>query len=188
MSLLNDLTTQQIKEFYEYLQFEIQKRREIRGEISGELDSLIHSIIDPKQFYSGPDDMNLQNELSQTISKTLNIELERQRDISVVLYRNIFLQAQEHQIAIEFSIPELKEGTVTDAANEICTRVLNGGEALMNNHQTIQVSNEPTYDELLEENNRLKAQLQANKRDWKEFVDAQQKLKQLNNELHVLRQ
>lgn len=193
MSLkISELTETQIQQISEYLAFDKSKRNEIRTEISGDLSDLLNSTIDPNQIYTGKEALELMNQVPTTLNKTVNSELERQRDISCVLIQHIFQQAQEHNISIELDTPQLEDEDATDAANSLCNQILahNSPFKAPTATNVQKQENSPdtnvttSLEELRAENQRLKDQLSKPLRQWPEFITAMNQLKDLNSKLH----
>ena len=190
---MEELSQHQVKELLSYLQFERQKRREIRGEISGDLSDIMKEKFEPETVYSGTEAHEILSDVPDTIAHTVDEELIRQRDISINLMSQIFLKAQEKDFIIELSIPELENESATDAANLLAgkilmneTKIMSTAENKQENDGEKQISQEE-LQKLRDENEKLKSQLLGNKRNWPEFIEAQKKLKDLNAEVHELK-
>ena len=195
---MEELNPHQVKELLSYLQFERQKRREIRGEISGELSDKLKEKIEPDSVYSGTEAHEILESIPNDIANTTSEELVRQRDITVNLMSQLFLKAQEKGIVMELSIPDLENEDLTDAANLLAGKILMNEEKILTNKSPVknQVKKEEEkkeekkeydLDALRKENERLKAQLAMNKRQWPEFVAASNKLKELNTQCHEIK-
>ena len=186
MTQINDFTPQQISEFLDFIKFENQKREEIKEEISVELNELVENKFDNNELYNGQDVLLFKNELTNTINKTLDIELERQRDIIVLLYKHLFLQAQDLGIILNLSIPELNNEENTNNMSNFCEEILtynNNNNKNINQNEIID-----NFEEIKLENIYLKEEIKKNKREWKEFILAQNKLKLLNSQIHELKE
>lgn len=197
MSELDNYTQEQLSQLVNYLLFEQQKRKETRTEISGELEDLFHQQIEPETIYSGKDCLELLEKLPSDLKKTVGAELERNRDISVVLFERIFQQAQEANIVMELNVPELDMESAADEANLLCGQILNNREKIVANEK-IKMPPKPKepeedieaiqkeIEQLQQENEQLKQQLKKPKREWKEFKEASDLLKARNAEYHDL--
>ena len=190
---MEELSQHQVKELLSYLQFERQKRKEIRGEISGDLSDIMKEKFEPETVYFGTEAHEILSDVPDTIAHTVDEELIRQRDISINLMSQIFLKAQEKDFIIELSIPELENESATDAANLLAgkilmneTKIMSTAENKQENDGEKQISQEE-LQKLRDENEKLKSQLLGNKRNWPEFIEAQKKLKDLNAEVHELK-
>lgn len=190
----DELTPQQVKELVEYLRFEQQKRREIRGEVSGEMGDLISAKLEMDKVYSGTEGLELLSDLPKAIGNTLNIELARQRDITTSLIARIFIEAQKNGITLELNVPALANEEATDAANMLAGKILMDGDKKAANVQQHNAPASPApgqpkldIEQLRAENEALKAKLAKKPREWSEFTEAQARLKELNNEAHELR-
>ena len=213
MSQEVDFTQDQLAQLVDYLRFEEQKRKEMRTEISGEIEDVFEEKLEKDVIYSGKDGLEQLACLSEQIDKTVKSELERSRDINIVLINHIFRQAQSAGISLEISVPDLVNKKVTDEANRLCGRILANGTKMKTKASPKKKAPSPApspspspakkveedaeakkkrEDEevaaLRAENERLKKQLQMNKREWPEFKDAVQKLKDRNTEIHKLRE
>lgn len=183
------LTPQQTKELIEYLKFERQNRNEIRSEISVELNDLLQDKFERDESYGGKEVLKMLNDFPEGIAKTMNTELIHQRDINVNLIRQILLGAQGENLLLELSIPDLENEASTDAANLLAGKLIMNADKMPLEDQPKAVENTENIDvdALLAENEKLRQLLQQNKRQWPQFVEAQNKLKNLNNEVHELR-
>ena len=196
MSELNQYTQEQLAQLVDYLLFEQQKRKETKTEISSELADLLEQQIDPDTLYSGKDALELLHKLPTSIKKTVGTELERNRDISAVLFEQLFKQAQEANLIIEFNIPDLEDEANTDQARVLCSQILMNKDKIVSNQQistpkthTEQPNLEAIQKEIAQlraENEKLEAQLKKPKREWPEFQEATQLLKARNAEFHDL--
>jgi vacuolar-type H+-ATPase subunit I/STV1 len=188
---LSEFTPEQLAQLVEYLRFEQHKRREIRAEISGELTDLLNAEVDSTTIYSGKDAIELLAKLPALLDNTISSELERSRDINVVLLDHILQQAQASGIILTINIPDLYNESLTDQANQLCGRLLANGDQLIAGKATPKTGNEEesgvSLDEIKAENERLKAQLKRPKREWPEFLAVTQQLKDRNAEIHRLR-
>ena len=211
MSQEVDFTQDQLAQLVEYLRFEEQKRREMRTEISGEIEDVFEEKLEKDVIYSGKDGLEQLASLSEQIDKTVKSELERSRDINIVLINHIFQQAQSAGISLEISVPDLVNKKVTDEANRLCGRILANGTKMKTKAspkkkapspapspakekkktEDVEAKKKREEEELAAlraENEKLKKQLQMNKREWPEFKDAVQKLKDRNTEIHKIRE
>jgi vacuolar-type H+-ATPase subunit I/STV1 len=191
MASLAEFTPEQLAQLVEYLRFEQHKRREIRAEISGELTDLLNAEIEAGTIYSGKDAIELLGKLPLLLDKAVASELERSRDINIVLLDHILKQAQKAGIILTINVPDLDNEDLTDQANQLCGRLLANGDQLLAG-KTVpkdEAEEEPevSLDDLQAENERLKAQLKRPKREWPEFLAATQQLKDRNAEIHQLR-
>ena len=194
---MEELNPHQVKELLSYLQFERQKRREIRGEISGELSDKLKEKIEPDSVYSGSEAHEILESIPSDIANTTSEELVRQRDITINLISQLFLKAQDNGIVMELNIPDLENEDLTDAANLLAGKILMNEEKILTNKVQSPVKEkkeekkvekkEYDIDALRKENERLKAQLAMNKRQWPEFVAANNKLKELNAQCHEIK-
>ena len=195
---MNDFTSQQLSQLVEYLLFEQQKRKETRTEISGELSDLLNEQIEPQTIYSGKDILELLEKLPSTLNKTVNTELERSRDLSVVLFENVFNQAQGSNITMELNVPDLEDEAITDDANLLCGKILQNKDKLATSQGSpkkevkTEISEEELakiqkeIDRLKAENQKMRDQLKTQKREWPELKEMTELLKKRNNELHDL--
>ena len=195
---MNDFTSQQLSQLVEYLLFEQQKRKETRTEISGELSDLLNEQIEPQTIYSGKDILELLEKLPSTLNKTVNTELERSRDLSVVLFENVFNQAQGSNITMELNVPDLEDEAITDDANLLCGKILQNKDKLATSPGSpkkevkTEISEEELakiqkeIDRLKAENQKMRDQLKTQKREWPELKEMTELLKKRNNELHDL--
>jgi hypothetical protein len=188
---LAEFTPDQVAQLLEYLQFEQRKRREMRTEISGTLSDLLKEQLDIAVIYSGKDARELLEKLPDLLDATVSSELERSRDINIVLIENIFEQAQASGIALSLNTPDLNDAQLTDEANALCDEILSRGEgysvAAKETPQQPQSEPSVSLEEIRAENERLRSQLKQNKRDWPEFQALVASLKQKNAEIHDLR-
>lgn len=206
----DDLSPNQIKEIHEYLNFELHRRREIRGEVSGEMKDLLEEKINTSQVYAGTEAVELlENSLPKTISRILDVELTHQRNINSNLISKILHEAQEIDLFLQLNVPELNNEELTDAANLLSAKIMLEGESVIKRAAlggSVNVKNkEPAvvekkveekkeaeqeidYEAMNLENERLRAKLTKNKREWEEFIEAQKKLKDLNVEFHKLKE
>lgn len=206
----DDLSPNQIKEIHEYLNFELHRRREIRGEVSGEMKDLLEEKINTSQVYAGTEAVELlENSLPKTISRILDVELAHQRNINSNLISKILHEAQEIDLFLQLNVPELNNEELTDAANLLSAKIMLEGESVIKRAAlggSVNVKNkEPAvvekkveekkeaeqeidYEAINLENERLRAKLTKNKREWEEFIEAQKKLKDLNVEFHKLKE
>ena len=204
-----DFTPDQLAQLVEFLQFEEQKRREMRTEISGEIEDVFEDKIEKGVVYSGKDGLEQLACLSEQVDRTIQSELERSRDINIVLINHIFQQAQKAGIRLEISVPDLVNKKVTDEANRLCGKILANGTRFKTGKSPKSSPEKPKKEQekpkeedteaikkkeqeelaaLRAENDRLKKQLQANKREWPEFKEAVQTLKDRNAEIHTIRE
>lgn len=197
MTELANYTNEQLSQLVNFLLFEQQKRKETRTEISGELDDLLHEQIEPETIYSGKDCLELLEKLPSALKKTVGTELERNRDISVVLFERIFQQAQDAKIVMELNVPELDMESAADEANLLCGQILSNRDkiAAKEDIKLPPKQKEPEEDteaiqkeieQLRLENEKLKEQKKKPKREWKEFKEASDLLKKRNAEYHDL--
>ncbi|KAK8847819.1 Leucine zipper transcription factor-like protein 1 [Tritrichomonas musculus] len=197
MSELGEYTQEQLSQLVEFLLFEQQKRKETRTEISGELSDLLQEQIESETLYSGKDCLELLEKLPSSLKKTVSTELERNRDLSVVLFERIFQQAQDAHIVMELNVPELDMETATDEANLLCGQILLNKDKISKgeNLNSPPKKEEPEEDveaiqkeieQLQLENEKLKEQLKKPKREWKEFKETNDLLKARNAEYHDL--
>ncbi|KAH0787152.1 hypothetical protein GPJ56_008866 [Histomonas meleagridis] len=200
MSGLKEFTQEQLAQFVDYLVFEQQKRRETKTEISGELSDLLDSSIESETIYSGKDILETLSNLPELLNKTVDSELERHRDITAVLLKNILVQAQQSGLLIQMNVPEIDSEEVTDDANAFCGTVLSNRETIESKAIKKNTANkeeaspgipEPKSSKDVEyiraENERLKQQLTLPIREYPEMKAAMEKLKELNKEVHELR-
>lgn len=200
MSRLQEFTPVQLNQLVQYLQFEKSKRREITTEVSVTLEETLSSKINPGDFYSGQDGLDLLEDLPSNLRKSVDTELQHQRDTIVVLLLNIFEQAHQNKIQLEFNISDLANEELTDEANFLSENILKekifpaavfsgnlDTSSTEDSSQTKQYT-EAEINAIIEENKRLKSQLTKNKREWPEFIQAQETLKTLNAEVHQLRE
>jgi hypothetical protein len=190
---LSEFSPGQIGQLLEYLRFEQQKRREMRTEISGTLSDLLQAQLDAQTVYSGKDGKELLAGLPDLLDGTVASELERCRDLSVVLITNIFQQAQTAGVALELNTPDLDNETLTDEANALCGQILARGDHYSHAQPAAPAPGAapPQEDEigrLRAENERMRRQLSTNKREWPEFKALVQQLKDKNAEVHRLRE
>jgi hypothetical protein len=189
---LSEFSPDQVGQLLEYLRFEQHKRREIRTEISGTLGDLVKEQLDATSVYSGKDGKELLASLPDLLDETVSSELERCRDISVVLITNIFHQAQTAQVTLELNTPDLDNGTLTDEANVLCGAILAHGEQYSRARPAAATGQAPPQEaeiqRLRAENERMRSQLRTPKREWPEFKGLVQQLKDKNAEIHRLRQ
>ena len=203
-----EFTESQIAQLVEYLRFEEQKRREMRTEISGEISDLFTQKIQKSEIYSGKDGLEQLAALPDQLDKTVESELERNRDIGIVLINHIFQQAQDTGIRLEISVPDLGNEKMTDEANKLCGQLLangdkykeaarakssasqnpKGAEKIDHEEPKEEPKSEINIEELKAENERLRKQLKMNKREWPEFKAAVQELKDRNTEIHKIRE
>jgi hypothetical protein len=188
---LSEFTPEEVGQLLEYLRFEQQKRREMRTEISGSLADLLNEQLEASVVYSGKDARELLEKLPELLDKTVCDELERSRDINIVLIQTIFEQAQSTGIALALNTPDLNNEQLTDQANALCGQILARGESYSRTARTaartvVKQPSEETLNAIRAENARLRDQLKHNKRDWPEFQELVQKLKEKNAEIHQL--
>ncbi|EAY22680.1 hypothetical protein TVAG_476090 [Trichomonas vaginalis G3] len=187
---MEDLTPQQTKELIDFLKFERQNRDETRGEISVELNELLKEKFNRDDTYGGKEALKTLAEFPEAIAKTMHTELIHMRDINVNLIRQILLDAQKENLLLELSIPDLENEASTDAANLLAGKLIMNADKMPAAKETkdeAPVDEKIDVEALMAENEKLRAQLQQNKRQWPEFIEAQNKLKNLNTEVHDLR-
>ena len=190
---LNAFTPAQLSQLVEYLRFEEHKRREMKTEISGELGDLFDARIEKDMIYSGKDGIEILEQLPDELNKTISSELERSRDINVVLINHIFQEAQAANLTLQINVPDLINESLTDEANRLCDQLITKAEELVVSSKAAPAAAAPapagpTLEELQRENERLKAQLAQAKREWPEMKAAVQRLKDLNAQMHQIRE
>lgn len=186
---LSAFTPAQLAQLVEYLRFEEHKRREMKTEISGELGDLFDARIEKDMIYSGKDGIEILEQLADVLNNTISSELERSRDLNVVLINHIFQEAQAANLTLQINVPDLINETLTDEANRLCDRLITKAEELVASSQVeaAPAPTGPSLEDLQRENAALKAQLAQAKREWPEMKAALQRLKDLNSEIHQLR-
>lgn len=193
MSTFLALNVVHVQQFIDYLKFELQTRKEIEGEVSDQLQDILEARISESKTYTGQEVIDALEDIPDLIDNSMDNQLEHVRDITMVLIKKIFLQANEKNTTIKLPISQLEDEIMLKNSHNFCQSLLKEPEQMLENAPKVegytikrtQTKNQSNPREELEklrlENAKLKADIQSGIEEFPQY----KKLKQMIHEREI---
>lgn len=193
MSNFQALNVVHVQQFIDYLKFELQNRRDIENEVSEQLQDILDARISESKTYTGQEVIDALEDIPDLVDNVMDNQLEHVRDITMVLIKKIFLQANEKNTTIKLPISQLEDENVLKNSHNFCCSLLKDPEQILENAPKVegytpqrkQSRNESNLKDELErlrqENSQLKADIQNGIEEFPQY----KKLKQMIHEREI---
>lgn len=193
MSNFQALNVVHVQQFIDYLKFELQNRKDIENEVSEQLQDILDARISESKTYTGQEIIDALEDIPDHVDNVMDNQLEHVRDITMVLIKKIFLQANEKNTNINLPISQLEDENMLKNAHNFCCDLLKEPEQILENAPKVegytpqrkQSKKEPSLKDELErlrqENSQLKADIQNGIEEFPQY----KKLKQMIHEREI---
>ncbi|KAK8891745.1 Leucine zipper transcription factor-like protein 1 [Tritrichomonas musculus] len=193
MSNYSALNVIHVQQFIDYLKFELQNRKEIESDVSDELQDLLEARISESKTYTGQEIIDALEDIPDLLENVMDRQLEHVRDITMVLIKKVFTQANEKKTLIKLPISQLEDEQMLNNAHTFCQSLLKEPEQILEKAPKVegytpqrnQIKKGPSRKEELErlrmENAQLKADIQKGLDEFPQY----KKLKQMIHEREV---
>lgn len=129
MKTLNDVHLQQIQS---YLDFEKQNRKKILLEVEEEIRDHINSRIEKRDTYQGDELVEKLQDLPDIIDTSMDNLFEHQRDMTMVLIQNAFIQFKAKNKEISLNVPTLEDEATLKEVNMFVEKMVAEPEVVIN--------------------------------------------------------
>jgi hypothetical protein len=187
-----------VEQLLEFLTFDRAVRDRIRQEVKEKLSDILSARIVEEKTYTGREVIDTLEDVPDLVENAIDRELVHQRDIAVVLIKNVFAQAKAKSQTIVLSVSQIEDESILQASHAFCTDLLREPE------QTLAAAPETPpeivvalarpasapADELageLAENARLKGEIEAGLQTFPQYGKTLEMLRQRDIELAGLR-
>lgn len=193
------LSPSHIEQLMGYLKFEIIKRQNVKTEVMEDLQDLLESRITPEDTYTGQEIIDSLEDLPDMIENNMDNQLKHQRDITMVLIQNIFSQAKQRSKEVNLNVSQLEDEQMLKAAHQFCRELVSDPERILAEAARLakeaaakknggaSSTGDGEIDQLLAENEALKAQILQELRDFQQYQKIQQMLREREVELRGLK-
>lgn len=193
MSNYSALNVVHVQQFVDYLKFDLQTRKDIENEVSEELQDLLEARISESKTYTGQEVIDTLEDIPDLVENVMDHQLEHVRDITMVLIKKVFTQANEKNTTIKLPISQLEDENMLNNSHNFCTQLLKEPEQILEKAPKVEgytmkkskpKSSANPRDEL-ERLRRENAQLKSDIQNGIEEFPQYKKLKQMIHEREI---
>ncbi|EAY00487.1 MGC81471 protein, putative [Trichomonas vaginalis G3] len=116
----SQLNTVHLEQIISYLQFADKMRKHILSEVKEEIADHVDSRVDDSETYTGSEICDALEDLPDLLDTMLDRELEHQRDVSVFLIQKIFEQYRQLDMEISLKVPMLENEKDIKSSHALC--------------------------------------------------------------------
>jgi hypothetical protein len=107
-----------VEQLLEFLNFDKQLRGWIQDGVKEHLEDLMDARITESNTYTGQELVHALNDVPDLVEGLMDHQLEHQRDILVVLIKNVFSQIKDSPLSL--AVPQLEEELFLRACHDFC--------------------------------------------------------------------
>lgn len=179
----------------DFLNFDKEMRAKILEDVKEELKDLFEARITAENTYTGAEIVDALDDVPDRIESVIDRELEHQRDVTMVMIRNIFEQAKAKNKDISLSVSKLEDEKMVNASHAFCGELIAEPEKAMESAPDAAASpatgpvmtGDPAKDALILENAKLREQIEAEVKAFPQYQKTLEMVHQREVEIRGLK-
>jgi hypothetical protein len=193
LSRFKSLYQSNVAQILDFLKYHKTLTQKTQSELTDELEDMIDTRLSEGETYTGQELIDALEDVPDITERILDHELEHQRDIALVLIRNVFAQAQAKSQNIWLAVSRLEDEQMVNQAHSFCVELLRDPNKVLAEAPKDPAavgaarskrSGNDEIDSLLEENARLRAEIEAQLKAFPQYVKTLEMIHQRDVEIN----
>jgi hypothetical protein len=187
-----------VQALLDFLQFDQALRHKIQAEVKEQLQDILQSRITEEATCTGEEVIDSLGDVPDVIEGVMDHELEHQRDIAMVLIKDVFAQARSKSQTIELAVSELENEARLKLCHDFCQELLtdpekvlaaapDAPEEVLRSAQAARSPKSGAAAKLMEENARLRAEIEAGLQGFPQYGKTVEMVRERDVEIRGLK-